>query len=58
MEYFDKIVQVDLSLNELKKIHTLIRIEIDKSNDITQINDLMRIAKEIEEKTQDYLVWY
>lgn len=57
MEYFDKTIQIELSLKELMEIHKIIGKEINKS-DIIKANDLMRIAKEIEEKTQDYLVWY
>lgn len=49
-------VDVEFTLEELKKIHTIIGNEIEKVG-IYEGNDLMRICKEIKNKTDKYLVW-
>lgn len=56
-EYLDTLIQVDLSLRDLLEIHRIIGKEIEKA-DIFKANDLMRIVKEIEEKTNDHMGWY
>lgn len=53
----EKMIQVEFSLKELLEIHRIIGKEIEKA-DIFKANELMRIVKEIEQKTDDEISWY
>lgn len=53
----EKLIQVEFSLKDLLEIHRIIGKEI-KNVDIFKANDLMRIVKEIENKTDEEIAWY
>lgn len=53
----EKLIQVEFSLKDLLEIHRIIGKEI-KNVDIFKANDLMRIVKEIENKTDEEMAWY
>lgn len=58
MEYFDKTVQVEFSINELVLIHNLINNKINTVNNVYKANELMGIASKIEDVTSEYIVYY
>lgn len=51
-------ITLKLSEDDILEIHKLLEMKLDKENNLSKIEKLMSIAKNIEKQTEEYFSWY